>query len=400
MISRWSSCLLLCITLISCLSEQAKYKERFSAGFLFLDIDVSHSKVTKHTVKKNETFSVLLQNQMVSYDTIVRLISEINNDVFDLSKLRLGHTYFLVKNNAGELTHFIYQISATDFLVCDLWHKNQKAYVFIKQKHQKIRVAYGRIHSSLYECLHNQHAPEALSEEMASIFAWAVDFYKIHKGDSFAVVYSENYVDGQSVGLDNIQAAEFTHKGKVHHAFYYQKDSLKGYFDLEGKSVKKGFLKAPVKYTRISSRFSKRRFHPVQKRYKAHLGTDYAAPYGTPIVAVANGTVIEASRKRYNGNYIKIKHKDPYMTQYLHLQKFAKGIRKGSVVRQGDVIGYVGSTGLATGPHVCYRFWKEGKQINPLALDLSTYSDADSIKDFKEYKAVIKPYKERLKCKH
>jgi murein DD-endopeptidase MepM/ murein hydrolase activator NlpD len=202
---------------------------------------------------------------------------------------------------------------------------------------------------------------------MADIFSCAIDFYRLQKGDYFKIIYDEDFVEGESVGVGEIQACIFNSGGKDNYAFYYEKDKAHEgeYYDERGESMKRQFLKAPLKFFRISSKFAGRRFHPVTKVWKAHLGTDYAAAYGTPIMATADGIVEDAQFKVYNGNYVKIRHNGQYKTQYLHMSKIAKGVKRGSRVSQGQVIGYVGSTGLATGPHVCYRFWKDGQQVDP-----------------------------------
>jgi murein DD-endopeptidase MepM/ murein hydrolase activator NlpD len=206
---------------------------------------------------------------------------------------------------------------------------------------------------------------------MEDALQWSVDFHHLQKGDKFKLVYEQNMIEGQDVGVEQVYAAYYKNLDNEHFAVYYEHPDVnkKGYYDLEGRPMNKGFLKAPVKYSRISSGYNPNRFHPILKRRKPHYGTDYAAPYGTPIYAVGNGVVTKASRTRGNGNFVKIKHNDTYQTQYLHMQKFAKGITPGAQVKQGQVIGYVGSTGLATGPHVCFRFWKNGKQVNHLKLN-------------------------------
>ena len=226
------------------------------------------------------------------------------------------------------------------------------------------RVASGVIASSLYQTLIDQKLSPALAMEMANIYAWTIDFYRIQKGDYFKLIYTVKKVGDTVVGVDEIQASVFNHFNSSYYAFQFTQENQPDYFDETGNSLRKAFLQAPLKFSRISSGYTKRRFHPVQKRYKAHLGTDYAAPTGTPIMAVGDGVVTEAKYKRYNGNYIKIKHNSTYSTQYLHMSKIAPNMRPGTRVRQGDIIGYVGSTGLATGPHVCFRFWKNGTQVD------------------------------------
>jgi murein DD-endopeptidase MepM/ murein hydrolase activator NlpD len=202
--------------------------------------------------------------------------------------------------------------------------------------------------------------------ELSSIYAWTIDFFRIQKGDHFKIVYEEKFVENEFIGIGRVYAALFNHANEDFYAFYFEEEENYGdYFDDEGAALRKAFLRAPLNYSRISSSYSKRRKHPVTGRIKAHLGTDYAAPTGTPILSTANGTVTEARYKRNNGNYVKVRHNSTYSTQYLHMSKIKSGIRPGVYVKQGEVIGYVGSTGLATGPHVCYRFWKNGRQVDP-----------------------------------
>jgi murein DD-endopeptidase MepM/ murein hydrolase activator NlpD len=207
----------------------------------------------------------------------------------------------------------------------------------------------------------------ALVMELSNIYAWTIDFFRIQKGDKFKVYYEERFVEDEFVGIGRIWAAKFTHQSEDFYAFYFKEEGVNfgDYFDEQNKNLRKAFLRAPLNFSRISSKYSKRRKHPVTGRVKAHLGTDYAAPTGTPILSTANGTITTASYTRNNGNYVKIRHNSTYSTQYLHMSKIKSGIRKGVHVKQGSIIGYVGSTGLATGPHVCYRFWKNGRQVDP-----------------------------------
>ncbi len=224
----------------------------------------------------------------------------------------------------------------------------------------------GTIESSLWNAMVDNGLSYELAARMEDAFAWSVDLYHIQKGDQFKLIYDQNYIDGKPVGIGKLYAAYFKNADHEYYGIYYENDKYKGFYDLEGRPVKKAFLKAPVKFSRISSRYNPRRFHPILKRRRPHLGTDYAAPRGTPVYAVGNGVVTHASYGKGNGRYVKIRHNKTYQTQYLHLHRFAKGIRAGTSVKQGQVIGYVGSTGLATGPHVCFRFWKNGRQVNHL----------------------------------
>jgi murein DD-endopeptidase MepM/ murein hydrolase activator NlpD len=220
----------------------------------------------------------------------------------------------------------------------------------------------GTIETSLYNAMVDKGISPELIDEFADLYGWSVDFQSLQKGDVYKVIFEEKRVEEQVVSISGIQLAYFKHKGEEMHAIPFEQDGQITFFDQQGNSFKKAFLRDPLKYTRISSRYNLNRFHPVQKRYKAHLGTDYAAPSGTEIRAVGDGTVLDATYTSANGNYVKIKHNETYTTQYLHMSKIGKNVKRGSRIRQGQVIGYVGSTGLATGPHLCFRFWKNGKQ--------------------------------------
>jgi len=209
-----------------------------------------------------------------------------------------------------------------------------------------------------------------LTSKMEDALAWSVDFHYIQKDDRFKLIYERHYIEGKPVGVGEIKGAYYKNYDNEYYAFYFENDKHSGFYDLEARPMKKAFLKSPVKYSRVSSGFNLRRFHPILKRRKAHLGTDYAAPRGTPIRAVADGVVVKRGRTRGNGNYIKVKHDKVYQTQYLHMNGFASGVNTGTHVKQGQTIGYVGSTGLATGPHVCFRFWKNGRQVNHLRENL------------------------------
>ena len=205
---------------------------------------------------------------------------------------------------------------------------------------------------------------KSLENEFVKIYSWVVDFFRLQPNDYFKIIYELKVVKGEPVSVEKIKAAYFSHNKRDYYAFYFPIQKGQDYYDEKGNSLKRFFLSAPIEYTRISSGYTSRRFHPVQKVWKAHLGTDYAAPTGTPIWTTADGTVTEAGFTAGNGLYVKIYHNKTYQTQYLHMSRIAKGIQVGKRVKQGEIIGYVGSTGLASGPHVCYRFWKNGVQID------------------------------------
>ncbi|MBO6517956.1 MAG: peptidoglycan DD-metalloendopeptidase family protein, partial [Bacteroidia bacterium] len=264
-------------------------------------------------------------------------------------------------------SHLIYHANETEKLVLGFrdsayatWHRLPVDTVE--------RTICARIENTLYHSILNANVSYELGIKLADVFAWQVNFFRIDKNDFFKVVFDEYKADGKTVEVGEVKAALFYHRGDSFYAFQYDQEPDIGYFDENGQNLKKAFLKAPLKYSRISSRFSRRRFHPVQKRWKAHLGTDYAAPTGTPIRTVGDGRIVAASYSRGNGRYVKVKHNSTYTTQYLHMSRIAKGIRNGKYVKQGEIIGYVGSTGLATGPHLCFRFWKNGVQVDPFTI--------------------------------
>ena len=229
----------------------------------------------------------------------------------------------------------------------------------------------GTITSSLWNTLVNAGAPILLALKLSDIYAWQIDFFDVKEGDSFRMIYDAAYIDDTTyVEIASIESAVFTHQGKKFRAIPFEQDSIKEYFDEEGNSLRKAFLKSPLDYYRISSKFSNARFHPILKRYRAHHGVDYAAPTGTPVKSIGDGVVIERAYQGGGaGNYLKVKHNAVYTTTYMHLSKFGSGIEKGSRVKQGQVIGYVGSTGLSTGPHLDFRVHKNNQPINPLTME-------------------------------
>jgi murein DD-endopeptidase MepM/ murein hydrolase activator NlpD len=230
--------------------------------------------------------------------------------------------------------------------------------------------ASGEIETSLWVTMIDAGADPRLIHELSEVYAWQVDFYRIQKGDKFKIIYEELFVNDEKAGIGKIIGALFNHEGNDFYAIFFDQGSGISYFDEEGQSLQKQFLKSPLRYTRISSRYTRKRYHPVLKRYKSHLGTDYAAPTGTPIRSVGDGIITEAQYSKYNGRYVKVRHNGVYTTQYLHMSKYGSGIKKGKKVTQGQIIGYVGSTGLANGPHLCFRFWKNGQQVDGLRVEL------------------------------
>ena len=316
-------------------------------------------------IKPNQFLVDILKKYNVTENTVSNIISKASK-VFDLTSLRAGKSYtMLCKKNTQNPYFFIYEPDVYSYLVLDM-RDSLKAYKVVKPTQTNIKSAVGVVTNTLSDAMAQSGLSYDLIDKMEDALAWTVDFYHVQKGDSYKVLYDENSIAGKPVGVGKMYGAYFQQSGKEYYAIYYKNGNKEGYYDQDGRPMKRFFLKSPVKFSRISSGYSLHRFHPILKYTKPHFGTDYAAPAGTPIFTVGNGTVIEATRNAFNGNYVKVKHDNTYTTQYLHMSRIAKGMHRGAHVQQGQVIGYVGSTGLATGPHCCFRFWKNGKQVNPL----------------------------------
>ncbi|MCL9769353.1 peptidoglycan DD-metalloendopeptidase family protein [Flavobacterium sp. HXWNR69] len=362
-------------------------------GFTFNDF-----KVVRDTIRSGDTFSKLLEKFPLKDSLRIHDVTEKVKDSFNLRRIKAGKPYilFLDKKKPNTLKALVYIEDRISYTVVDF---RDSIAVFNKKKPTTVkrRVVAAEIEGSLSETLTNAGVSAALGNKLASIYAYTVDFFKIQKGDKFAVTINERYIeDSIYVGVESIEASYFEHKGKKIFAFPYkisEEQKKSDYYDENGKGLKSMFLKAPLDYFRISSRFSGRRFHPVQMRFKAHNGTDYAAPHGTPIKTTASGIVERTGYTSGNGNYVKVRHSSTYATQYLHMSKIL--VRNGQRVTQGQVIGKVGSTGLATGPHVCYRFWKNGVQVDPLRQKLPNAEPLNASQK-KKYLAHITPLKKEL----
>ncbi len=329
-------------------------------------LPVDSFTVIEKTIERNEFLANILELYQVD-DPTIALLAIKSKGVFDIRNIRAGNQYtvFCTKDSLQKALYFVYQPNAIDYVVYDL-RDSISIYTGKRTVTTRTLTASGKIEGSLYETFKKAGADPGLAMKLADIYAWSIDFYSIHEGDWFKVVYEQQYIKEEPVELGAIRSAVFSHDNEPFYAFYFQSDTTQPgeYYDEQGKTLRRFFLKAPLKFSHITSRFTMRRFHPVQKRWKAHLGTDYAAHSGTPIIATGGGVVVESAFSRFNGNYVKIRHNNTYTTQYLHMSR--RAAKKGQHVRQGQVIGYVGSTGLATGPHVCYRFWKNNKQVDPL----------------------------------
>jgi murein DD-endopeptidase MepM/ murein hydrolase activator NlpD len=334
---------------------------------------LSDYNVVNDTVKSGATFGSIIQKQNIGDKKVYDIVAQVK-DTFDVRTIRINRPYTLLrfKNKTNKLDVFIYQPDALHYYVVNLRDSIATASKKTKPLTLKRRTIGGLLKGSLSETLEGAKVEGALASRISKIFAWSVDFFKLKKGDRFGLTFTERYInDSIYDGVDSLEAAFFEYKGKIIYAFPFEQNQGSGkieYYDEEGKTLKNFFLKTPIKFSRISSRFTSNRFHPVQQIWKAHKGTDYAAPYGTPISTTAAGTVEQTGFTAGNGNFVKVKHNGTYSTQYLHMSRIL--VRRGQHVNQGQTIGLVGSTGLASGPHVCYRFWKNGVQVDALRLKL------------------------------
>lgn len=338
-------------------------------------INIDGYIIENDTVRSGETVGGILGRRGISAVTVDRLDKE-STEIFPLKKIRADKAYTTFTRN---YTDSLGEHSVLDYVV---YHKDAIEYVVFGFVGDSISVTLGArpmeivrkrceadITSSLWGSIMEQNLPYALASEFENIYQWTVDFFGIQPGDSFKVVYDEKVVEGTSVGIGRIWGAEFTHNGKQYYAIPFTQDGKLQYWEANGESLRKQFLKAPLKYTRISSKFTNARLHPVYKVYRPHHGVDYAAPAGTEVHSVADGTVtFKGWDKGGGGNTLKIKHAGGMETAYLHLKSFAKGISVGTRVSQGQLIGYVGSTGTSTGPHLDFRIKKNGTPIDPLKM--------------------------------
>lgn len=353
-------------------------------------------EIVRDTVRSGDSFGNILQQHGVGPGTVYQLVEAVK-DTFNPRRIVIGKPYVILKtkDSASTPQKFIYENDLINYTVVNLTD-SLSAYTAKKPVSIKRKTVTGVIRTSLSDAIQEQGLNYLLTHELNNIYMWSIDFFRLQKGDRFKMVVNERFVnDTIYAGIESVEAAEFVHQERPYFAFSYEDTETgeRDFYDEEAKPLQSFFLKAPLNYTRISSRYSPRRFHPVQKRWKAHKGTDYAAPQGTPIWSTADGTVVASGYTSGNGNYVKVKHNNTYTTQYLHMSK--RNVRVGQRVKQGDVIGYVGSTGLATGPHVCYRFWVNGQQVDPFRQDLPSAEPLDDSL-LESYFASIEPLKSEL----
>jgi murein DD-endopeptidase MepM/ murein hydrolase activator NlpD len=375
------------IFLSSCNSEINEIKKEEDLIKYKYGYDESKYLFEEKKVGKGDTFGDILEGQGIDYPEIYQALQKTKNEV-DFRKLQIGKPYTLIytKDSIKKLKAFVYHPTIEGYSLIQL-RDSVFGNTFKKTRTYKDLSASGIIDNSLYLTLEEQDKDPLLTYYLSDIYAWTIDFFRLDKADKFKVIYTEAYVDDSiPVGITKIKAAYFVHKGVERYAFEYETDSIKGiveYLDQDGKNLRRAFLQSPITYGRISSRYNlRRRIALYGNRVRPHKGTDFAAPIGTPIMSTANGTIIESSYTRANGRYVKVRHNNTYDTQYLHMRK--SNVKVGQFIEQGDVIGWVGMTGNTSGPHVCYRFWKNGIQVDP----------------FKQKLPEAKPINESLKKKY
>ena len=357
-------------------TASVEYREYDSFGFR-----IDTLLIEDHRVQRNESLYLILDKYDFTGQEIYS-ITKAAEELINTRSFKPGQRYrtYASKENGNDLSRLVWQPNPEDYVVFDL-RDSLRIYKSQKQISVQSRTASAKIENSLYETMLDDNLSPLLAYRLSDIFAWEIDFFRLRDGDAFKVIYEEKYLDDSFYSIGEVLAVEFYHRGERYYAYKFEEGDVSGYYDYEGKSVQKALLKAPFKYgQRISSRFSHSRFHPVLKRRMPHYGVDYAAPHGTPILAVGDGTITEAQYRGANGNIVKIRHNGTYETVYLHLSGFASGIRRGVKVSQGQVIGYVGRTGRVTGTHLDYRIYKNGRPVNPLTIDLpASESVPDSV---------------------
>lgn len=398
--------ILVVATLFSCNNktkqiETAEIIETPKPSNIHFGFDFDEFSVVYDTIKNGDTFGHILNSHGVDHQTIMEIATNFK-DSFDVRKIRVGKPYLLLKSKDSIETAraFIYQNNLTNYSIIEFQDS-----VSVKSYNKPIQIvekeASGVINSSLSATLGEKSLSPLISDQLSGIYAWTINFFKLQKGDRFKIVYTERIIeDSISAGLHEIKAAYFEHHGKPLYAFKFDsegesfEDSISGYFDEEANNLKRAFLQAPVKFSRISSRYNlNRRIKYYGYKVRPHKGTDFAAPIGTPILATADGVVTKSEYRGGNGNYVKIRHNGTYETQYLHMK--SRKVKVGEYVKQGDVIGWIGMTGNTSGPHVCYRFWKNGEQVDPFKEEVP-FSEPLPEELHETYFASLNTLKERL----
>lgn len=346
----------------------SKSEEKVEADNIIFGIRANDYNVERKQVESGDSWGKILGSYGIGTQKVVRL-DQLTKNICPLRTIRSGNyytTFTRQDSTAVHLDHLVYEKNLIDYVVFSFVGDS----VAVREGQREVEIRRQKstavISSSLWKAIMDANLPYALASEMEEIYQWTVDFFGIQVGDRFTVIYDEKFIDTLSVGIGRVWGAKFTHRGKNIYAIPFEQGGKLQYWESDGGSLRKQLLKAPLKFTRISSKFSHARLHPVLKKYRPHHGVDYAAPSGTPVRAVADGVVTAKSFDKAAGNMLKIKHPSNLTSGYLHLRGFAKGIKVGARVSQGQVIGYVGSTGRSTGPHLDFRLWKGSTPINPL----------------------------------
>jgi murein DD-endopeptidase MepM/ murein hydrolase activator NlpD len=349
-------------------SDTTARQQNNSPVFLYGIPPDSFELISGH-IKPNDFLSEILIKHGVSMQEIDQ-VTKNSKAVFDVRKIRSGNNYiiFCDKDSIARVRYLIYEHDPT---LCYVFSFNDSLNItpFRKQIKSEIRYSSGTIETSLWDAMKAGGLDPSLEIKLSDIFAWTVDFFALQKGDSFKVIYEELFIDGKSLGTGKIYGAQFNWAGSSITAIPFIQDGKETYFDKEGKSLRKAFLKAPLQFTRISSHFSSSRMHPILRIRRPHFGVDYAAPVGTPVLAIGDGRIISTTTENGSGKMVKIQHNSVYATAYLHLSRFGAGIYPGVFVKEGEVIGYVGTSGLSTGPHLDFRFYQNGSPVDPLKVD-------------------------------
>ena len=374
--SSWLIILSFIIALYSCATKEKEQGEEetqeMECQLSEYGICLDSLDITRYTIERGEHFASILSNLGFTPTQSEKITGAISS-YLSPSRLQIGNNYSAIteQDTASTIRYLVFEKNRTDFAVVEIQPDTVLAYEDARPVTLKREYAEGVITSSMWNAIVGAGAPALLALKLSDVYAWQIDFFDVKEGDSFRVMYDVAYINDTSmVEIANIEGAVFTHRGEKYRAIPFQQDSVREYFDESGNSLRKEFLKAPLDFIRISSRFSNARFHPVLKRYRPHHGVDYAAPTGTPVKTIGDGVVIERAYQGGGaGNYVKVRHNSVYTTTYMHLSRFASGIQKGATVKQGQVIGYVGSTGLSTGPHLDFRVHKNNQPVNPLTID-------------------------------
>lgn len=352
-------------------------------------------RIVQEKIKQNETIGDIFSDHNIDY-AIVLKASEMDS-VFDIRRIKKGNSisYFFSKNDSVDKPDYIvYEKNIDTYIVFDL-RDSLHMYVGKKEKQIHTRLISGKVESSLWNAMTDIDVNPILAVELSEVYAWSIDFFGLQAGDHFSVVYEESYIDSNFNKIEKINAIRFDHSEHHYYAYRFEQDSIWSFFDEKGNSLRKAFLKAPLRFSRISSRFSNSRMHPVLKIRRPHHGVDYAAPKGTPVFSVGDGKVVKKGWDKGGGRFVRIKHNSVYSTVYMHFSKFASGIKVGDFIQQGQVIGYVGSSGLATGPHLDFRFYKNGSAVNPLKVESPPVEPIKEVNKAK-YKLVLEKYQGTL----